>query len=228
MLLTDCPFSPFRVFWGYHTHFPSNANRMLDSFDAQLVKYVNDEKMLLEREANGTASASSNSLHVRPPRGRKRQPPLASQSETCLMRLERPLSPSSPSKGPVPPAIKLVRPTIRSPRNRHKTDPSKVLRPASSMETLLDRGTDRPKSPSTSPIPRPPSRTGKVTGVRPPSRTGIPRFEKKLSANELLPGKKIKMRSRSAQPSPTHRYAQRTAHTRVGSYIVLHILHSLK
>ena len=189
---------PCRAFWGYHAHFPSNANRMLDSFDSQSAKYVNEERVLLEREA----SSSSNAL--RPQISRKRHaPPLASQSETCLTGIERAQSPMSPSLESLPPAIRLVRPTIRKP----KVDPSKILRPASSMETLLDRKTDRPKSPSASPIPRPPSRTGKVTGIRPPSRAGIPRLDKKPSATELLPStsKKAKVRSRSAQPSPSHR-----------------------
>ena len=144
-----------------------------------------------------TTTQSARTLNVR----KKHAPPLASQSETCLLATERSLSPPSPSKEPLAPAIRLVRPTIRKP----KGDPSKILRPASSMETLLDRRTDRPKSPSTSPIPRPPSRTGKVTGVRPPSRSGIPALNKRLSGNELLPGKKVKVRSRSAQPSPSHR-----------------------
>ena len=176
---------------------------MLDTFDPQLVKYVNDERALLEKEANGTAATATQSAgSLRPPYSRKKHaPPLASQSETCLLGTERSLSPPSPSKEPLAPAIRLVRPTIR----KAKGDPSKILRPASSMETLLDRGTDRPKSPSTSPIPRPPSRTGKVTGIRPPSRSGIRSLNKRASGNELLPGKKVKVRSRSAQPSPSHR-----------------------
>lgn len=193
-----------RAFWGYHAHFPSNANRMLDTFDPQLVKYVNDERVLLEKEANGTAATTTQSAgSLRPQHARKKHaPPLASQSETCLLGTDRSLSPPSPSKEPLAPAIRLVRPTIKKPK---KGDPSKILRPASSMETLLDRRTDRPKSPSTSPIPRPPSRTGKVTGIRPPSRSGIPSLNKRMSGNELLPGKKLKGRSRSAQPSPSHR-----------------------
>ena len=197
-MLFDC-----RAFWGYHTHFPSNANRMLDTFDPQLVKYVNDERALLEKEANGTATTttqSAGSLRPQPTR-KKHAPPITSQSETCLLASERSLSPPSPSKESLAPAIRLVRPTIRKP----KRDPSKILRPASSMETLLDNRTDRPKSPSTSPIPRPPSRTGKVTGIRPPSRSGIPSLNKRVSGNELLPGKKVKARSKSAQPSPSHR-----------------------
>ena len=200
-MLLFCPHC--RAFWGFHTHFPSNANRLLDTFDPQLVKYVNDERALLEKEANGiaaTTTQSAGALHVRYAR-KKHAPPLASQSETCLLATERSLSPPSPSKEPLAPAIRLVRPTIRKP----KGDPSKILRPASSMETLLDHRTDRPKSPSTSPIPRPPSRTGKVTGIRPPSRSGILGLNKRLSGNELLPRKKVKGQSRSTQPSPSHR-----------------------
>ena len=188
-----------RAFWHYHAHFPTNASRMLDSFSPQLAKYVNEEKAILEREAS-EASGPGQPLRAQISR-KKHAPPLASQSETCLMGIDRMHSPTSPSKVELAPAIKLIRPTIR----RSKGDPAKSLRPASSMETLLDRRTDRPKSPSTSPIQRPPSRTGKTSGIRPPSRTGIPRIDKKPSANELLPGNKVKMRSRSAQPSPTHR-----------------------
>ena len=41
--LTYCACIP-RAFWLYNTHLPNNASRMLDSFDPQLQKHINDAK----------------------------------------------------------------------------------------------------------------------------------------------------------------------------------------
>ena len=110
-------------------------------------------------------------------------------------------SPTSPG-----PAIKLTRPTVR----RTHTGPAKGLRPASSMDNMYDEDSER-----TSPYPRPPSRTGSSTlgggiprptsrtGVRPSSRTGMSKTDRKTAS---LAGHNRGQRfSRSAQPSPSHR-----------------------
>lgn len=127
---------------------------------------------------------------------------------TCTITDLMPVGPKSPTSPESTPSIRLIRPTIRSPRTRHKTDPKSTLRSASSMDNIIDRRPTSPSSPmSTSPIPRPPSRTEKMPGVRPPSRTGIPKMQKRGSGRELLPqkSKPAPVRSRSAQPSPSHR-----------------------
>ncbi len=44
MWALDLLYCTFRAFWLYNTHLPDNATKMLDSFDPQTQKHVNDAK----------------------------------------------------------------------------------------------------------------------------------------------------------------------------------------
>lgn len=110
----------------------------------------------------------------------------------------RPPSPSSPNHAP---SIKLIRPTLRN-----RPSSSKGLHAAASMDNMFDdmhreRASPVPRPPSRSKaggIPRPSSRSG----VRPSSRTGMVRTDVRTPGNHP---RKQRL-SRSAQPSPSHRY----------------------
>ena len=39
-----------RAFWGYHSHYPTAADKLFDSFDSNVQKHLNDEK-------NGSSSS---------------------------------------------------------------------------------------------------------------------------------------------------------------------------
>ena len=101
--------------------------------------------------------------------------------------------PLSPTQS-MPPSVRLIRPTVKSPRLRHRTDPMR------SLGSLDDTG---PPSPSL----RPSSRSGSRTGMRPHSRTGL---SKRDSAGTLPSARRVSSGgrlSRSAQPSPSVRWA---------------------
>ncbi|XP_064397669.1 CLIP-associating protein 1-B-like [Halichondria panicea] len=178
-----------QAFWLYNTHLPNNASRMLDSFDPQLQKHINDAKGDGGRSITLPPSGTKYSSMSLP---RPKKKPLAhAASEEVFHR------PTSPPTASHVPSVRLIRPTIRSPR---RAESSKVLRSASSMENMIDKdGT------STSPIPRPPSRTEvHRSNVRPASRTGVRGgLEKRSSGHDLKrPASRSGRLSRSCQPSP--------------------------
>lgn len=44
-----------RVFWGYHAHFPTSANKLFDSLDPQQQRHINDGRVFEEGAGQVTA-----------------------------------------------------------------------------------------------------------------------------------------------------------------------------
>lgn len=171
-----------RAFWAYHAKFSSQGRRLLDSFDPQTQKHLEDEKSksaVISKPHSGQLQTKSKALTV-------------SNFSDIRTSDNRASSPTSPDHAP---SIRLTRPTVRG-----RPGSSKGLRPAASLDNMYE------ESVRASPAPRPPSRSGSRgiprpssrSGARPSSRTGTAR-----TTESSLSTKKHRI-SRSAQPSPAH------------------------
>ncbi|XP_019850114.1 PREDICTED: CLIP-associating protein 1-like [Amphimedon queenslandica] len=194
-----------RAFWGYHSHYPSAADRLFNTFDSQIQKHLRDEK----RQLDGEPPA--------PPVQLSQIKPKVKKSDLLFQNSSEGGDSLPPSRGGSVPSIKIRTPTIRAPvlKNRRTTEPAlpatkpPLSKSGQSSDNLLS---DASQSSLGAPA-RPSSRTGssrKTSEDRPVTPSGRHRPPRAKSpgiggsSRDSSPARKSSSLSRKALPKLTH------------------------